>query len=111
MKFEDSGFKGLRVGTCPTVEHLLVPEEVKRRCLLHFQAVPGQPDRGGVLVPIHPDEPHVRVLLSKALVLALKRFARYLVGKPRLMWFYKWQTSIYIDVYSDTDWAGCVKTR
>ena len=44
-------------------------------------------------------------------VLALKRLARYLEGKPRLVWHYRWQESLSVDTYSDTDWAGCVKTR
>ena len=41
----------------------------------------------------------------------LKRMARYLVGKPRLVWHYRWQDVLQFDVYSDTDWAGCPKTR
>ena len=42
---------------------------------------------------------------------AMKRLGRYLKGKPRLVYAYPWQTVDTIDVYSDTDWAGCVKTR
>lgn len=41
----------------------------------------------------------------------LKRLARYLVGKPRLVWQYRWQNTEYFDVYSDTDWAGCPTSR
>ena len=41
----------------------------------------------------------------------LKRMARYLVGSPRLVWHYRWQDVQNFDVYSDTDWAGCPKTR
>ena len=43
--------------------------------------------------------------------LALKRLCRYLVGLPRLVYRYEWQTVEAIDVYTDTDWAGCPRTR
>ena len=42
---------------------------------------------------------------------AAKRLGRYLVGKPRLVYTYRKQELNGIDVYVDTDWAGCVKTR
>ena len=42
---------------------------------------------------------------------ALKRLCRYLVGLPRLVYCYAWQAVDSIDIYTDTDWAGCPKTR
>ena len=42
---------------------------------------------------------------------ALKRLARYLNGKPRLVYNYPLQKAHKIDVYTDTDWAGCARTR
>jgi len=42
---------------------------------------------------------------------ALKRLARYLVGRPRLVYLYRRQEVDHVDVYTDTDWAGCPKTR
>ena len=42
---------------------------------------------------------------------ALKRLCRYLVGLPRLVFLYKWQSVDVIDIYTDTDWAGCPRTR
>ena len=42
---------------------------------------------------------------------ALKRLCRYLVGLPRLVFKYEWQTISTIDVYTDTDFAGCPRTR
>jgi hypothetical protein len=42
---------------------------------------------------------------------ALKRLGRFLVGKPRLVYRYKWQHADHIDIYSDTDWGGCKRTR
>ena len=42
---------------------------------------------------------------------ALKRLCRYLVGRPRLVFRYPFQSADSIDCYSDTDWAGCARTR
>ena len=36
---------------------------------------------------------------------------RYIAGAPRLVYRYPWQTVEAVDTYSDTDWAGCPKTR
>ncbi len=38
---------------------------------------------------------------------ALKRLCRYLVGLPRLVYVYKFQEAEKVEVYTDTDWAGC----
>ena len=43
--------------------------------------------------------------------LSLKRLCRYLVGLPRLVFLYRWQTVEALDVFTDTDWAGCPRTR
>ena len=42
---------------------------------------------------------------------ALKRIGRYFCGRPRLVYVYRRQEIQAIDVYVDTDWAGCVRTR
>ena len=42
---------------------------------------------------------------------ALKRVGRFLEGKRRLVIKYPWQQVNALDVYTDTDWAGCVRTR
>ena len=42
---------------------------------------------------------------------ALGRLCRYLTGLPRLVYTYGWQDVDAIDVYTDTDWAGCPRTR
>ena len=43
---------------------------------------------------------------------ALKRLARYLAGKPRLVLHFGWQrTTGVLSIYSDSDWAGCLRTR
>ena len=49
---------------------------------------------------------------TKDSYMRLKRLARYLKGKPRLTWNYQYQEPRGIlDVYVDTDFAGCRKTR
>ena len=41
-----------------------------------------------------------------------KRIARYLLGRPRAALTFLWQEEVSeIAIYSDSDWAGCVKTR
>jgi len=48
---------------------------------------------------------------TEASVVALKRLGRYLQGCPRLLFQYPYQAAEKVDAYSDTDWAGCPKTR
>ena len=40
----------------------------------------------------------------------MKRLARYLKGRPRMVWEYRWQGVEHINAYSDSDWAGCKRT-
>ena len=42
---------------------------------------------------------------------ALKRLGRYLLGRPRMVFRYPFQSASAVECYSDTDWAGCAKTR
>ena len=43
---------------------------------------------------------------------ALKRLSRYLLGRPRLVMHFCWQEAPkFLEVYTDSDWAGCVRTR
>ena len=41
----------------------------------------------------------------------LKRLGRFVSAHKRLVFLYPWQRANRTDTYSDTDWAGCVKTR
>ncbi len=43
--------------------------------------------------------------------MAMKRLCRYLVGLPRLVYCYRLQSVDAINVYTDTDWGGCPRTR
>ena len=42
---------------------------------------------------------------------ALKRICRYLRDRPRMVYTYPVQSVETLDVYTDTDWAGCPRTR
>ena len=42
---------------------------------------------------------------------ALKRVCRFLEGAPRLVYAYPQQSVECIDTHTDTDWAGCPRTR
>ena len=42
---------------------------------------------------------------------ALKRLGRFLLGHRRVIYKYPFQRADGIDVYSDTDWSGCPRTR
>ena len=43
---------------------------------------------------------------------ALKRFVRFCLGAPRVVWVFTRQERVdRLDVYSDSDHAGCLKTR
>ena len=45
-------------------------------------------------------------------VIRLKRILRYLKSSPRAVTTYRWQDPVTcITGFSDSDWAGCVKTR
>ena len=43
----------------------------------------------------------------------LKKLARYLVGCREVKWYYRWQSDDVdkIEVHTDSDWAGCRRTR
>ena len=44
--------------------------------------------------------------------MGLKRLARFLGVRPRLVWLFKWQKRVTrIESWSDTDHAGCIRTR
>ena len=48
---------------------------------------------------------------TETALVALKRVGRYLEGHTRLVYKYDFQEATEIDCYSDTDWAGCPRTR
>jgi hypothetical protein len=54
---------------------------------------------------------HVSLPTADALI-ALKRCIRYLIGRPRLVWRFTLQSGVtQMKVFSDSDHAGCPRTR
>ena len=99
----------------PSSEALAADRELDARKVTHFR---GLAARSKYLAADRPDcafsAKEICRWMSSPTELglqSLKRLARYLVGKPRLIWEYRWQDAQHYDVYSDTDWAGCPKTR
>ena len=41
----------------------------------------------------------------------MRRIARYLIKFPRIQYRYEWQDESNLEIYVDTDFAGCVETR
>lgn len=45
-------------------------------------------------------------------IVKLKRLVRYIVHKPRVVWLFNYESeSEHLDVFSDTDFGGCTRTR
>ena len=44
-------------------------------------------------------------------IVALERLVKYLASEPRLVLEYEWQATANLQVYCDTDFAGCQVTR
>ena len=42
---------------------------------------------------------------------AFKRLARYLRARPRMVFDFEYQSAAGLEACSDTDWAGCTRTR
>ena len=42
---------------------------------------------------------------------ALRRLAKYLLGAPRLVQRFPWQSKEGLSLFTDTDFAGCPRTR
>ena len=71
---------------------------------------------------LSPDRPNIAYIVKElaramatptnGVLQRLKRLARYLKGKPRLVMQYNWQPMQSImTTYNDADWAGCRETR
>ena len=44
--------------------------------------------------------------------IAVRRLGRYLKGRPRAVIWYRWSEEYkQVEAYTDSDWAGCRRTR
>lgn len=102
-------------GAKPTYEQACHSKPLPRAKLIPFRSVAARANY------LAMDRPDIQLAakevcrwmsaLTEASVMALKRLGRYLQGCPRLLFQYPYQTADKVDAHSDTDWAGCPKTR
>ena len=110
------GAKALGTPGCKaTPEQLLGDEPVEKSQETPFRAVAA---RGNYLAADRPECQYAAKEVCRWMsaptthsVASLKRMGRYLEGRRRLVFRYPWQSASKIEAYSDTDWAGCPRTR
>ena len=117
---QELGLEGCKSVATPavkaTAEHCRTDEPLPEGKVTHFRALAA---RGNYLAVDRPDcqfgaKEICRFMSSPTMlsVEALKRLGRYLSGHPRLVFAYPHQDDVDgVDVYADTDHAGCLRTR
>ncbi len=102
-------------GVKPTLQQTLEDSELDHSKRSPFRAVAA---RGNYLAADRPDVQFAAKEICRWMsrpteqaLQGLKRLGRYLEGQPRVVYEYRWQTAEGLEVYSDTDWAGCARTR
>ena len=102
-------------GVRQTAKEISADSELSKELTTPFR---GSAARGNYLGPDRPDAQFsfkeiCRFMSSPTASswTALKRICRYLVGRPRLVYEFPQQTVKQLDIYTDTDWAGCPRTR
>ena len=78
----------------------------------------GNAARGNYLAPDRPDITYSAKEICRWMSApgdlaqsALKRMIRFLADRQRLVFEYDYRSADTVDVYTDTDWAGCPRTR
>ncbi len=102
-------------GVKDTMEQILSDKPLPREKTTPYRAVTA---RANYLAADRPDMQFASKEICRWMssptersLVAVKRLGRFLEGHPRLIYSYPWQSATKIDAYSDTDWAGCQKTR
>ena len=116
LNLEGDGVKGVVTpGVKTTAQQLSTEEELPERQHTWFRGVAA---RANYLSADRPDimyaAKEICRLMSKptdVAVTALKRLGRYLRARPRLVFKLPFQKADSWDVFTDTDWAGCIRTR
>ena len=115
----DLGLEGAKtVGTAgvkPTKEAVAADKALATEKQTAFRGVTA---RGNYLAADRPDVQYATKEIcrwmaqpSEAGLAALKRLGRYLEGHKRMIIDFPYQAADKLDVYSDTDWSGCIRTR
>ena len=117
---EELGLEGAKRVVTPAVKPSMSAinsdKELPEQKSTHFRALAA---RGNYLSADRPEiqfaAKEVCRFMATPIILsseALKRVGRYLVMRPRLVYQYHFQDNqSTIDVYADTDHAGCLRTR
>ena len=102
-------------GTKPTTDQISGDRELDQSRCKPFRAVAA---RANYLAADRPECQYASKEICRWMatptelsVSALKRLGRFLERRRRLVYRYTWQAARQIEVYSDTDWAGCARTR
>jgi hypothetical protein len=102
-------------GVKPTSEQIAADQELSPERQRPYRGVAA---RSNYLSADRPDMQHAAKEVcrwmstpTEVALVALKRVGRYLEGHSRLVYKYVFQEASKIDCYSDTDWAGCPRTR
>jgi histone deacetylase 1/2 len=102
-------------GVKPTSEQIAADQELSVERQRPYRGVAA---RSNYLSADRPDMQHAAKEVcrwmstpTEVALVALKRVGRYLEGHSRLVYKYVFQEASKIDCYSDTDWAGCPRTR
>ena len=102
-------------GVRPTAQEILADKVLDSRLSTPFR---GAAARGNYLAADRADSQFAHKEICRSMAtptaqswVALKRTCRFLKGRPRLVYLYPVQCVDKLDVYTDTDWAGCPRTR
>ena len=116
LELEGEGVKGVvtpgvKVGAHQLLEESTLPEREHTK----FRALAA---RANYLAADRPDIIFAAKEICRSMakpsdlgMAALKRLGRYLRYRPRLVFEMPFQSADHWDVYTDTDWAGCARTR
>ena len=115
MGFDDNCKSCVTPGLKPTKEQIEAEVELEQHEHTTYR---GNSARSNYLGPDRPDIQYSAKEICRWMSTptdlgqaALKRLCRFLLGRPRLVFKYPWQRAGVLECYSDTDWAGCPKTR
>ena len=112
---DDSGKRTVTPGLKPTKEQMEAESPLEAKMRSPYRA---DDARCNYIGPDRPDMQFAAKEICRWMsaptdvgLAALKRLVRFLVGRKRLVFWYAWQRAGMLECYSDTDWAGCPKTR
>ena len=115
----DTQLQGANSVTTPGTKPLAHQLETEQPLSVgEFTRFRGQAARANYLGPDRPDVIFAAKEVCRGMAgptdlhqAALKRMARYLRARPRLVFKFEYQRADHVEAYADTDWAGCPRSR